>query len=118
MDQSAPHSLSDNERLLIELEFVQNLANAKYLNYLAQQGYLEEESFLSFLRYLQYWKKPEYMQLLVFPQCLAFLDSILNDKNFRRELAVPQFVDYVHQQQGAQWMINEQIDEEVNEMNP
>jgi mediator of RNA polymerase II transcription subunit 31 len=95
---------SPDKRFLIELEFVQNLANAKYLNYLAQSGYFEQESFINFLKYLQYWKKPEYIKNLLFPQCLAFLDALVENPAFRRELALPQFMDFVHQQQGSHWM--------------
>jgi hypothetical protein len=44
---------SNRDRLLIELEFVQNLANPTYLHYLAQNKYLEDEAFMAFLDYLQ-----------------------------------------------------------------
>lgn len=90
----------DNKRLLIELEFVQNLSNPKYLNYLAQNGYLQQDSFINFLKYLLYWKDPKYTKLLVFPQCLSFLEALIYSPSFRRELLIPQFVDYIHQQQG------------------
>lgn len=94
----------EGKRLLIELEFVQNLANPKYLSYLAQNGYFNQDCFINFLRYLQYWKNPEYAKLLVFPQCLSFLDTLINNASFRRELLIPQFIDYIHQQQGLLWM--------------
>lgn len=97
----------DQDRFLIELEFVQNLANPKYLNYLAQNGYFEQEEFLNFLKYLRYWKQPQYVAHIIFPQCLAFLDSIIDNADFRRELALPKFADYVHQQQGSHWMFRE-----------
>jgi mediator of RNA polymerase II transcription subunit 31 len=100
---------SAEERFLIELEFVQNLANPKYLNYLAQNGYFEQESFMSFLRYLRYWKEPQYITHIIFPQCLTFLDAVIDNADFRRELALPQFVDYVHQQQGSHWMFREAL---------
>ena len=44
---------SNRDRLLIELEFVQNLANPTYLHYLAQNKYLDDEAFMAFLEYLQ-----------------------------------------------------------------
>lgn len=93
----------DSERFYIELEFIQNLSNPKYLNYLAQSGYYEKESFINFLRYLRYWKRPEYSKYLVFPQCLAFLDALIDDPQLRREFAFPQFAEFVHQQQGSRW---------------
>lgn len=100
-DPSLP---SAEDRFYIELEFVQNLANPKYLNHLAQNGYFEQESFLEFLKYLRYWKEPQYIKHIIFPQCLAFLDALIENPPFRRELALPQFVDFVHQQQGSHWM--------------
>jgi mediator of RNA polymerase II transcription subunit 31 len=93
-----------SDRFLIELEFVQNLSNPKYLNYLAQNGYLQQSEFITFLKYLTYWKQPEYLKLLLFPQCLAFLDNLINSPTFCRELAIPQFVEYVHAQQGSHWI--------------
>mmetsp|Transcript_30971 Transcript_30971/g.52354 ORF Transcript_30971/g.52354 Transcript_30971/m.52354 type:complete len:118 (+) Transcript_30971:46-399(+) len=95
---------SSKERFYIELEFVQNLANVKYLNYLAQNGYLEQESFLNFLKYLRYWKETQYIKHIAFPQCLVFLDAIIDNPTFRRELSLPQFMEFMHQQQGAHWM--------------
>jgi hypothetical protein len=73
----------DNERFLIELEFVQNLSNPKYLSYLAQNRYYEKADFMDFLRYLQYFRKPAYLKHLIFPQCLAFLDALINNPVFR-----------------------------------
>lgn len=93
-------------RFLIELEFIQNLANPNYLHFLAQRRFFEDEAFLNFLKYLQYWKQPEYMRFLVFPQCLAFLDALLNNPKFRKELSVPAFAEYVHKQQGLHWMLD------------
>ena len=97
----------DDEKFSIELEFVQNLANPKYLNYLAQNGYFQQEEFISFLKYLRYWKQPQYLKKLLFPQCLDFLDALIDNPQFCRELALPQFMEYVHAQQGAQWMSKE-----------
>lgn len=36
------------------------LGNPFYLNWLAQQKYLEQEEFIAYLGYLQYFKQPEY----------------------------------------------------------
>lgn len=94
----------DSERFLIEMEFVQNLSNPKYLNHLAQNGYLRQKEFIEFLKYLRYWKEPQYLQHLLFPQCLAFLDALIDNPLFCREIAMPQFVEFVHAQQGTQWM--------------
>lgn len=104
----------DNERFLIELEFVQSLSNPKYLHYLASKGYLEQESFLKFLRYLTYWKDPRYIKYISFPQCLRFLDEIISNPIFRRELKVSQFADYVHKEQGLHWMLQEEFLTDTN----
>lgn len=102
---SAEESLpSSDSRLFIELEFVQNLANPKYLNYLAQQGFLDQIEFINFLKYLRYWKQPNYLKHLAFPQCLVFLDALIENSRFKRELTVGPFIEYVHQQQGFLWM--------------
>ncbi|KAF5896406.1 Multidrug and toxin extrusion protein 1, partial [Clarias magur] len=55
-------------RFQSELEFVQCLANPNYLNFLAQRGYLREKPFVNYLKYLLYWKEPEYAKFLKFHQ--------------------------------------------------
>ncbi|VDL85790.1 unnamed protein product [Nippostrongylus brasiliensis] len=55
-------------RFEIECEFVQALANPHYVNctvvtfysILAQRGFLKEQHFINYLKYLLYWKQPEY----------------------------------------------------------
>lgn len=94
----------DGERFLIELEFVQNLANLRYLHFLAQGRYFEDTAFLNFLRYLRYWKRPQYLVNILYPQCLAFLDALIDNPRFRQELAIPHFIDYCHHQQGLHWL--------------
>jgi SOH1 len=96
---------SDRERFLLELEFVQSLANPGYLNCeglslssrcfccsvslhqalwldtfflehaftfplifaagLAQSRQLEDNAFVEYLKYLQYWKRPEYARYIM-----------------------------------------------------
>jgi hypothetical protein len=104
LTSSALADVDEDERFLIDLEFVQNLCNIEYLHYLAQNKYFEDAAFLNYLKYLRYWKKPSYMTFLLFPQCLDFLDILISSPRFRKELNVPQFVAYCHEQQGLQWM--------------
>jgi len=92
------------ERFKIDLEFVQNLSNARYLQFLAQQGYFQREEFMEYLKYLRYWKQPEYMRFLLFPQCLVYLDALIDNPKFKTDITFPQFVEFVHKQQGAHWM--------------
>ncbi|KAH3687403.1 hypothetical protein WICPIJ_001616 [Wickerhamomyces pijperi] len=70
----------------IELEFIQSLANLQYVNYLAQNRHLEDPKFINYLRYLTYWKKPEYSRHLVYPNCLHILDLLLESKSFRQRI--------------------------------
>ncbi|EYC41235.1 hypothetical protein Y032_0576g217 [Ancylostoma ceylanicum] len=52
-------------RFEIECEFVQALANPHYVNFLAQRGFLKEQHFINYLKYLLYWKQPEYARVRV-----------------------------------------------------
>lgn len=52
-------------RFELELEFVQSLANPHYLQALAQQGVMEDPSFVLYLDYLQYWNEPEYAKFIM-----------------------------------------------------
>lgn len=64
---------------------------------LSDNGYFEDEAFLHYLQYLQYWKQPEYARYLMqvfnllltisYPECLYFLDK-LQDEAFRYVLFV------------------------------
>lgn len=118
---------SDRDRFELELEFVQCLASPAYLHYLATSGILYQSTFLDFLRYLRYWKLPQYAKYLTFPNCLYFLDllvppspsSITNNgekkdaaaaanavdrgEAFRREIAHVPFRNFVHEQQFYSW---------------
>ncbi|KAJ4910783.1 Mediator of RNA polymerase II transcription subunit 31 [Raphanus sativus] len=49
------------QRFLLELEFVQCLANPTYIHYVAQNRYFEDEAFIGYLKYLQYWQQPKYI---------------------------------------------------------
>jgi mediator of RNA polymerase II transcription subunit 31 len=90
-------------RFELELEFVQCLASPAYLHHLATIGIFGESSFIEFLEYLQYWKQPEYVRLLQYPHCLFFLDLLINNPVFRRELANVSFRNFIHEQQFYSW---------------
>lgn len=75
-------------RFEIELEFVQSLANPQYLNFLAQNKYLESEEFLNYLQYLEYWRDPRYSKYLIYPNCLHVL-SLLKEPQFRQDISLP-----------------------------
>lgn len=107
-EQDAASSTTTSEelpanRFELELEFIQCLASPAYLHHLATTGILAEPSFIQFLEYLQYWKQPEYARLIQYPHCLFFLDLLINNPVFRRELANVSFRNFIHEQQFYSW---------------
>lgn len=66
-----------SRRFAEELEFVQCLANPSYVQWLATEGFFREPGFQRFLEYLTYWRRPQYVRYIVYPQCLAVLDLLL-----------------------------------------
>jgi len=92
-----------SNRFELELEFIQCLASPAYLHNLATTGLLSDPEFLSFLEYLTYWKTPEYVRFITYPHALHFLDLILNNERFRREIANMPFRNFVHEQQYYAW---------------
>jgi len=129
----APSSALPPNRFELELEFVQSLASPAYLHYLATSGILHQACFLDFLRYLRYWKQPQYAKYLSYPHCLYFLDLLVppssdltleqdhygkntceeletsklhgadSGEAFRREMAQLPFRNFVHEQQFYSW---------------
>ncbi|KAF7822328.1 mediator of RNA polymerase II transcription subunit 31 [Senna tora] len=90
------------QRFLLELEFVQCLANPTYIHYLAQNRYFEDEAFIGYLKYLQYWQRPEYIKYIMYPHCLFFLE-LLQNANFRNAMAHPGNKELAHRQQFYFW---------------
>uniref|UniRef100_A0A7R9VA92 Mediator of RNA polymerase II transcription subunit 31 n=1 Tax=Chlamydomonas euryale TaxID=1486919 RepID=A0A7R9VA92_9CHLO len=93
---------SDQERGIIELEFVQCLANPHYLNWLAQNRYFDDPAFVKYLDYLQYWRQAEYAHLIRYPHCLFFLD-LLQSAAFRKSVANNRVAEFIHAQQFHFW---------------
>lgn len=90
------------QRFLLELEFIQCLANPIYIHYLAQNRYFEDEAFIGYLKYLQYWQRPEYIKFIMYPHCLFFLE-LLQNANFRNAMAHPGNKELAHRQQYFFW---------------
>lgn len=90
------------QRFLLELEFIQCLANPTYIHYLAQNRYFEDEAFIGYLKYLQYWQRPEYLKFIMYPHCLFFLE-LLQNPNFRNAMAHPANKELAHRQQFYFW---------------
>jgi len=82
---------------------VQALANPSYLNFLAQRGVFRDASFVNYLNYLLYWKEPEYIKFLVFPQCIALLE-MLQQQQFLKEIVNAQCSKYIDEQMLLLWL--------------
>ena len=72
-------------RLQYDFDFIQGLVSADYVKYLNRKGYLRDEAFLNYLRYLRYWHRPEFFKLLVQPTCVDVVEMLL-EKSVRDEL--------------------------------
>ena len=59
---------------------------------------------MNYLSYLQYFKKPEYLKLLLFPHSIRMLDELINNEEFRKDLKNTYYRDYIHEQQALHWM--------------
>jgi hypothetical protein len=60
--------------------------------------------FKSFLTYLQKtWSRPEYSRYITYPHAFYFLDLLINNEAFCRELAQVSFRNFCHQQQYYAW---------------
>ncbi|VDM95905.1 unnamed protein product [Thelazia callipaeda] len=95
-------SEEQKKRFEIECEFVQALANPHYLNFLAQRGYFKETYFINYLKYLLYWKRPEYAKALKYPQCLHFLEAV-QSAEFREAITCTANAKFIEEQQLLQW---------------
>ncbi len=90
-------------RFVAELEFVQMLSNPGYLGHLAATRVLFAPEFVAYLKYLLYWKKPEYARFLIWPHCLEFLE-LLQGEEFRNKLLMePDMVAKLTHQFEAFW---------------
>ncbi len=120
---ASDQNLPDN-RFELELEFIQSLASPAYLYHLATQGYFQEtedqdsssgggsggSSFIDFLRYLRsYWTKPEYAKYITYPHCFFFLDLLIENETFRKEIAQVPFRNFVHEQQFFNWQYRSRV---------
>eukprot|EP01006_Ploeotia_vitrea_P014188 TRINITY_DN3797_c0_g1_i2.p2 TRINITY_DN3797_c0_g1~~TRINITY_DN3797_c0_g1_i2.p2 ORF type:complete len:147 (-),score=19.93 TRINITY_DN3797_c0_g1_i2:132-572(-) len=95
------------------------LSNVDYLHHLSTNRFFEDKAFVNYLSYLQYMNKRPYVNFIGFPQCLYFLRH-LQDSKFRDELAKPEFVAWLKNQQRLHWgywgyelkhWLNERIEE-------
>lgn len=85
-----------------DLEFIQLLCNPEYLKWLHNEKYFEMQSFRDYLKYLEYFKSPEYSKFLIYPQCIAILE-ILNHENADDFLSNDQFYDSLEVGEQFMW---------------
>ncbi|KAI5081782.1 hypothetical protein GOP47_0001525 [Adiantum capillus-veneris] len=69
---------------------------------LAQNRYFEDDSFVGYLKYLEYWQRPEYAKFIVYPHALFFLE-LLQNPHFRSAMAHPANKELAHRQQFYYW---------------
>ncbi|KAJ3006068.1 UNVERIFIED_CONTAM: hypothetical protein HDU68_004292 [Siphonaria sp. JEL0065] len=102
MEEEASTSTVDEKRLILELEFLQCLANPKYLQFLGQHGYFNDPAFINYLKYLLYWRQPQYAHLVVYPYSLEMLEY-LQHESFRRSVALEATVQLIHTKEFYHW---------------
>ncbi|KZT08441.1 SOH1-domain-containing protein [Laetiporus sulphureus 93-53] len=102
MSQAEDPRASNRARFELELEFVQSLANPYYLHSLAQQNVLNQPAFINFLKYLQYWKEPQYARFIHYPHALHHLE-LLQYERFRTEIGKDEWREYLNQNQFDHW---------------
>lgn len=95
---SVSHFLSIKKKLVTPTD--------KYTFYLctvlAQRGFFKDSAFINYLKYLLYWKEPEYARFLKYPMCLYFLD-LLQYEHFRREIVNAQCAKFIDDQAILLW---------------
>ncbi|EPY49935.1 mediator complex subunit Med31 [Schizosaccharomyces cryophilus OY26] len=93
----------EKSRFEIELEFVQMLSNPWYLNFLAQHKYFEDETFLQYLEYLEYWREPDYVKFIIYPTCLHML-TLLKNPQFRIDISRADLSKQVNDEMYYEWL--------------
>ncbi|KXT14694.1 hypothetical protein AC579_6377 [Pseudocercospora musae] len=87
-----------HDRFTLELEFVQMLSNPHYLQHLAAQKLLDNDEFLSYLDYLQYFRQPKYVRFLQYPGPTLRALDLLKEEQFRKDILIPEVVERMIQQ--------------------
>ena len=92
----------EKNRFIRELEFIQCLANPRYINWLASRNYFGDPAFINYLHYLQYWERPEYAKYLKYPQAIHFLRLLLSPA-FRTYISDFKNLENVESEQFKYW---------------
>ncbi|TPX77097.1 hypothetical protein CcCBS67573_g01598 [Chytriomyces confervae] len=91
---------TNERRLILELERDPDASNRPSV--LAQQQYFNDPAFINYLKYLLYWRRPEYAKLIVYPYCLEMLEH-LQHESFRNAIALEHTVQLIHQKEFFHW---------------
>ncbi|KAG7800239.1 hypothetical protein KL944_003812 [Ogataea haglerorum] len=67
-----------------------------------ETGFLEDEKFLNYLEYLEYWRRPEYAKQLVYPNCLHVL-TMLKSPQFRKDIAKAELSSVLYNDMVERW---------------
>lgn len=57
--------------------------------------FCKEAAFVNYLKYLMYWKRPEYAKFLANPICLTIL-TMMQEETFRASLSDPKMIDNIY----------------------
>ncbi|KAK1444908.1 hypothetical protein BgAZ_108140 [Babesia gibsoni] len=93
----------DQVRFEAELEFVQCLGNPHYLQFLAKEGYFDDQRFRAYIMYLQYFRLPHYITYVKYPFCIRILELLLDD-SFVQTLSNNQAIGAIEQQILSHWL--------------
>ncbi|RMX89901.1 hypothetical protein D0867_15384 [Hortaea werneckii] len=74
-------------------QFVQALSNPLYVHYLATQKLFEDDAFIRYLDYLQYFREPKYMRFLQYPGPTLRMLDLLQQDQFRKDAISPALID-------------------------
>lgn len=62
------------------------------MNHLASQKLFQDPSFVAYLKYLQYFAKPEYTKYLLYPGPTLKALELLQQERFRQDILSPEIV--------------------------
>lgn len=92
------------ERFRAELEFIQSLSNPLYLRHLALEQYHKQESFMNYMKYLQYFRSPPYRKYLTYPNSLHILPLVIHEEFWEYILHHAEFITVMDFQFYGHWL--------------
>lgn len=68
---------SIDDSFLEDLKFIQLLLNKDYISYLIGIDFFKHKNSLNYLKYLRYFKSLPYITTLIYPDCLVWLEKLI-----------------------------------------